>query len=195
MRALVMIQPPEASAAFESGLTDPTPEVRVVASAGWMKAAAVPATAAPALVAALRDPEQQVRANAAHALARLDDLPADAVTALRECAGDPNDGLRLNAVLALRLAPPAAVADLMGHLLSDPSLRVRLVAAGAVLGANPADERAAAVVLAAADDPNPRVREAVENLRPLLPAQPAAGVAEPTPEEGSEASRPEVVTS
>ena len=157
MRALVMIQPPEGVEAFEAGLTDPTAEVRVIASAGWMKAAAVPATAGPALVEALRDPEAQVRANAAHALARLDELPSEAVPALRECASDPNDGIRLNAALALRLAPPAAVADLMDHLLDDPSVRVRLVAAGAVLGADSANARAAAVVLAAADDPSPRV--------------------------------------
>ena len=74
-----MIQPPEGVEAFEAGLTDPTAEVRVIASAGWMKAAAVPATAGPALVEALRDPEAQVRANAAHALARLDELPSEAV--------------------------------------------------------------------------------------------------------------------
>jgi HEAT repeat protein len=175
MRALVMIQPPEAGAGFESGLTDPTPEVRVMASAGWMRAASVP-TSAPALVEALRDPEQQVRANAAHALARLDELPPAAVPVLRDCAGDPNDGLRLNAALALRLAPPGEVADLMEYLLSDPSVRVRLVAAGALLGANPGSAPAANVVLAAADDPNPRVRQAVEELLPLLPAEPPVAV-------------------
>jgi HEAT repeat protein len=173
MRALVMIQPPEAGAGFESGLTDPVPEVRVVASAGWIKAASVPVTAALALAEALRDPEQQVRANVAHALARFEELPPAVVPTLRECAGDPNDGLRLNAVLALRLAPPGAVADLMEHLLSDPNVRVRLVAAGAVLGADPANAQAAAVVVAATDDPNPRVRQAVEDLLPLLPVRPA----------------------
>ena len=172
MRALVMIQPPEAFEGFEAGLTDSAPEVRVVASAGWMKAAAVPLSVAPALIDALRDPEPQVRANIAHALARLEDLPPTALPALRECATDPNDGLRLNAALALRLAPFDQVGDLMNHLLDDPNVRVRLVAAGAVLAANPADVRASAVVVAAADDPSPRVRQSVENLLPLLPAQP-----------------------
>ncbi len=174
MRALVMIQPPEAVEAFAAGLADPESEVRMVASAGWIKAAAVPATVGPALVDALRDPEPQVRANAAHALARLEELPAGAVAALRECAGDPNDGLRLNAALALRLAPAAEAADLMDHLLDDPSVRVRLVAAGAVLGADPASARAAAVVHAAAEDPSPRVRQAVEELLPLIPPDPPA---------------------
>ena len=134
MRALVMIQPPEAAEGFEAGLSDAAAEVRVVASAGWIKAASVPPTAGPALVEALRDPEPQVRANAAYALARLEALPPAAVPVLRGSApgkGDPNDGLRLNAVLALRLAPPGEVADLMGHLLADPNVRVRLVAAGA----------------------------------------------------------------
>ena len=172
MRALVMIQPPEAAEGFAFGLADPTNEVRMVASAGWIKAASVPATAGPALVDALRDPEAQVRANAAHALARLDELPTGAVPALRECAGDLNDGLRLNAVLALQLAPPAEVADLMSHMLDDPNVRVRLVAAGAVLGTNPADTHAATVVHAAADDPSPRVRQAVEELLPLIPPEP-----------------------
>ena len=53
-------------------------DIRIMASAGWMKAAAIPEEAIPALVEALRDPELQVRANAANALARLDALPAAA---------------------------------------------------------------------------------------------------------------------
>jgi HEAT repeat protein len=104
----------------------------------------------------------------------LDELPTGAVSALRECACDPNDAVRLNAALALRLAPGEG-ADLMEHLLDDPNVRVRLVAAGAVLGANPADARAASTVVAAADDPNPRVRQAVEELLPLIPPRPAGG--------------------
>jgi HEAT repeat protein len=172
MRALVMIQPSAATAVFESSLTDPAPEVRVMASAGWIRADSVPASSGPALVAALRDPEQQVRANVAQALARLDHLPGGAIPALRDCASDPNDGLRLSAALALQLAPPAAVADLMMHLLNDPNIRVRLVAAGAVLAGNPADSLAGMVVMNAASDPNPRVRLAVESLLPLLPRTP-----------------------
>ncbi len=171
MRALVMIQPPEAPEAFEGGLADPAAEVRIVASAGWLKAASVPESAGPALVEALRDPEAQVRANVANVLARLEALPPAAISALRECVGDPHDGLRLNAALALRLAPVDEVADLMTHLLGDPNMRVRLVAAGAVLRQNIADARAAAIVVEAAEDPVPRVRQAAEELMPLLPAK------------------------
>ena len=75
MRAIAMIQPPETAAAFTAGLKDACGDIRMVASAGWMNATAIPEEAIPALVEALRDPEVQVRANAAHALARLDAIP------------------------------------------------------------------------------------------------------------------------
>ena len=65
MRAIAMIQPPETTQAFAAGLKDACGDIRKVASAGWMKAAAIPEEAIPALVEALRDPEVQVRANAA----------------------------------------------------------------------------------------------------------------------------------
>ncbi|MDY3563452.1 HEAT repeat domain-containing protein [Gemmata sp. JC673] len=181
MRALAMIQPPEGAEAFTSGMSDPEAPVRLVASAGWMRAAEVPESAGSALVEALHDPETQVRANAAHALARLAALPPGAVLPLRECLSDPNDGLRLNAALALRLAEVAEVSDLMLDLLDDPNVRVRMVAAGAVLGSNPANTRAAAVVHAAADDPSPRVRQAVEELLPLIHIE--ASSTEPTADE------------
>jgi HEAT repeat protein len=168
MRALVMIQSPEALEAFKAGLSDAEAEVRLVASAGWMKASSVPASAGSALVEALRDPEPQVRANASHALARLEQLPSEAVTELQKCLSDPNDRLRLNATLALQLAPAAEVTDLMKQLLDDSNVRVRLIAAGAILERDSTNSRAAAVVFAAADDPSPRVRESVENLLPLI---------------------------
>ncbi|MCE9563215.1 MAG: HEAT repeat domain-containing protein, partial [Planctomycetes bacterium] len=174
MRALVMIQPPEAIEAFTVGLTDPAAEVRVVASAGWIKAVTVPAEVIPALVDGLRDPETQVRANAAYALSRLDDLPPEAIPSLRECAADPNDGLRLNAAVALQLAPAAEVADLMSHLLEDPNVRVRLVAARVVLTHTPDDPKAGAVVVAATADPSPRVRQGVQELTTFLAAREAA---------------------
>ena len=105
MRAIAMIQPPETAQAFVAGLKDACGDIRRVASAGWMKATAIPDEAIPALVEALRDPEVQVRANAAHALARLDVIPAAAIPLLIECTADPNDGLRMNAAMALKLAP------------------------------------------------------------------------------------------
>ena len=64
MRAIAMIQPPETTQAFAAGLKDACGDIRMVASAGWMNAAAIPEEAIPALVEALRDPEVQVRANA-----------------------------------------------------------------------------------------------------------------------------------
>jgi HEAT repeat protein len=172
MRALVMIQPPEAKEGFTLGLIDPVPEVRLVASAGWIKAASVPSDVVPALIQALRDPETHVRANVAFALGRLDALPSEAVPALRECAADPNDGLRLNASVTLQLAPIGVVSDLMSHLLNDSNVRIRLVAARAILVQIPQDPLATAVVLAACNDPSPRVRQATAELSALfnLPA-------------------------
>jgi len=194
MRALVMIQPPEALEAFTAGLTDATAQVRVVASAGWIKATTVPETAGPALVEALRDPEQQVRANVAHTLARLEALPLGAVVALRDCASDPNDGLRLNAALALRHAPPGEVADVMNHLLDDPNTRVRLIAAGAILASKPDDAHAHAFIDAVTDDPSPRVRQAVAELREQFPTPPDEVVAESTATAPETAPRPAVAS-
>ncbi len=157
VRAAALIQPPEAAEVFTGAIADASAEVRKVASAGWMKAAGIPETAVPALVDALHDPEVQVRANAAHALARLDALPPTAIPLLEECAADPNDGLRLNAVIALREGAGGAAAATLHRLIDDPNTRVRLVAAGAVLSAEP-DDAAAAVVTAALSDPALRLR-------------------------------------
>ncbi len=66
MRAIAMIQPPEADTAFASGLKDADGEIRKMASrvdeCGDHRRLPIPA-----LVEALRDPEVQVRANAANA--------------------------------------------------------------------------------------------------------------------------------
>jgi HEAT repeat protein len=160
MRAIAMIQPPEAAMAFASGLRDADGEIRKMASAGWMKAAAVPEEVIPALVEALRDPEVQVRANAAHALARLAVLPAAAVPLLIICTGNPNDGLRMNAALALKLAPANAVAGPMELLVEDANLRIRFIAASALLSLNQDHARAGAVLVEALSDPTIRLRQA-----------------------------------
>ena len=123
MRAIALIQPPETTQAFVAGLKDASDDIRTLASAGWMNAAAISEEAIPALVEALRDPAAQVRANAANALARLDAIPADAVPLLIECTADANDGLRLNAAMALKLFPASAVAEVMQHLLADQNPR------------------------------------------------------------------------
>jgi HEAT repeat protein len=168
MRAVVMIQPPEAAEAFAAGMADPVPEVRLIASAGWIKAQTVPEEAVPVLVDALRDPEVQVRANAANALGRLEKLPDEAIPALMQCAADANDGLRLNAAVALQGAQSTAVNEVMYPLLDDPNVRIRLVAARAILEKTPGEARAVAAVEAAASDTSPRVRQAIEELTPLM---------------------------
>jgi HEAT repeat protein len=170
MRAIAMIQPPEIAKAFVAGLNDASAHIRKVASGGWIKAAAIPEEVIPALVEALRDPESQVRANAAHALGRLDALPAEAIPALIACTADANDGLRLNAAVALRRAPASAVGETMRQLVEDSNVRIRLVAAGALLTSDPSDARASAVLMEALGDVAPRVRKAalelVESLGP-----------------------------
>ena len=174
MRALVLIQPTEAIPAFISGLTDADPDVRMIASAGWRKAAEVPEDAVPALIEALKDPEEQVRANAAFALGRLVELPPAAIPGLKDCVASTNDGVRLNAALAMRNAPPAAVADVFDHLLGDPNPRIRLVAVSSLLAADETNERAAAALLEALTNDATTVHKAalglVESLGPKGPA-------------------------
>ncbi len=160
MRAIAMIQPPQAGTAFASGLKDADGEIRKKASAGWMKAAAIPEEVIPALVEALRDPEVQVRANAAHALSRLDALPAAAVPLLIACTADANDGLRMNAALALKLATGSEVTEAMEHLLEDANLRIRFIAASAILPLNPGHAEAGAVLVEALSDQTVRLRHA-----------------------------------
>ena len=118
-----------------------------------MKAAAIPEEVIPALVEALRDPEVQVRANAAHALARLDTLPAEAIPLLVACTADASDGLRMNAAMALKLATGREVTQAMEHLVEDASLRIRFIAASALLSPNPGHARAGAVLVEALGDP------------------------------------------
>jgi HEAT repeat protein len=160
MRAIAMIQPPEAATAFASGLKDADGEIRKMASAGWMKAAAIPEHVIPALIETLRDPEVQVRANAAHALARLDALPAAAIPLLIVCTADANDGLRMNAALALKLAVGVAVTEAMERLLEDASLRIRFIAASALLPLGIGHDKAGTVLVEAMNDQTTRLRYA-----------------------------------
>ena len=155
MRAIAMIQPPETAEAFAAGLKDACGDIRMVASAGWMNATAIPEEAIPALVEALRDPEVQVRANGAHALARLDAIPAAAIPLLIECTADADDGLRMNAAMALKLAPAGAVVEVMQHLVADPNSRVRLIAASSLLSADSSNPRRGAVLVGGPGRPGP----------------------------------------
>ena len=157
LRAMTVIQPAQAAEAFLAGLKDARPEIRMVASAGLIKAEqATPETAA-ALIDALHDPESKVRANAACALSRLPELPAEAIA-------HADDGVRLNAALALRAAPAAKAAPVFRQWLADASARVRLIAAGYLLEADPADADAAAGLVTLLDDPSPRLRRTVVEL-------------------------------
>lgn len=148
LRAVALIQPPEATEAFRAGLKDPHAEVRMLAAAGMLKAPEVPPEAVPDVVAALRDPDARVRANATRLLLRIRPLPPEAVPGLIECAGDAEDGVRLGAARALRDANPAEVKDVFIHLLDDRNARVRLLAAGCLVASDPAHAAAAAVIAA-----------------------------------------------
>ncbi len=164
LRALVRLQPPDATSAFLAGLKDEFPEIRKVASAAWHKADEIPEEAIPGLVHALNDPEAQVAANAAFALGRMDALPEDAIPRLVACTLKSSRELKLNAALALRHTGGAEVHDAMAHLLGDPSPRIRLLAAGSLLSADPADAPAAAVVEAELADESPALRKAAVAL-------------------------------
>ncbi len=171
MRAIVMIQPPEAASAFTAGLHDASGDIRMVASAGWMKAAAISEDGVCALVETLRDPEVQVRANAAHALARLETLPAAAISPLIECSADANDELRLKAAVALKQAPSSAVVEAMRHLVADTNPRIRLIAASSLLSVEPSNAIAGVVLVEALEDPAARVRRAALEVVKSLDAK------------------------
>jgi HEAT repeat protein len=159
MRAIAIIQPPEAAEAFAAGLKDASTDVRVLASAGWMNAETVPDEAGATLLDALRDPEVRVRANAALVMSRLDTIPLAAVPLLIDCTSDPNDALRRNAATALKQAPPEVVADIMEHLTADPNVHVRLTAASSLLAGETSNTTAGTVLAEALVDPTSAVRE------------------------------------
>jgi HEAT repeat protein len=164
MRAIATIQPPETTVALAAGLHDVSNDIRRIASAAWINAANIPDEAVPSLIEGLRDPEAQVRANCAHALARLDGIPAAAIPLLIECTADASDALRLNAAQALRLAPAPAVVEVMRNLVADPNSRVRLIAASAILSAEPDNIQAGAVLIESLGDPALGVRESALSL-------------------------------
>ncbi|QVL33928.1 HEAT repeat domain-containing protein [Telmatocola sphagniphila] len=164
LRAIVMIQPPEALEAFAAGLTDPSPDIRKLASAGWMKMPVLPAEVIPELIEALGDPENQVRANAAHALGRLEKLPEESVERLIECASDPDDGLRLGVAIALQASRSSSSRATLGQLLKDTNPKIRLIAAGALLAQDVDSEEGKAVLAESLEDPVPRIRRAALNL-------------------------------
>ena len=89
----------------------------------------------------------------------------------------------MNASLARRKAPAGAVHDVMESLQDDPSIRVRLIAAGSLLAADPDHGHARQVAEAARTDASPRVRQAAEDLLQSLdvPTETAVAVGPDTP--------------
>jgi hypothetical protein len=70
----------------------------------------------------------------------------------------------MNAALALKVAPPGATGEVLQHLVEDTNVRVRLIAAGSLLPADPGNAQAGAVLAEALHDPAPRVRSAALEL-------------------------------
>ena len=70
----------------------------------------------------------------------------------------------MNAAMALRLAPAGAVVEVMQRLVADPNSRVRLIAAGSLLSAEPGNPIAGAVLKEGLGDPALRVREAAREI-------------------------------
>jgi hypothetical protein len=144
--------------------------VRNLVSAGLVALPAVPAEAVPEFVEAWHDPETRVRANAVRVFLGVNPLPAEAVACLRECARDADDTVPLNAARVLRNVLPSEVQEVFTRLLDDPNARRRLLAAGALLAADPMNETAAAVVVATLRLAPPGLRRDVIELIAALGA-------------------------
>jgi HEAT repeat protein len=170
LRALALVQAPEAATAFRAGLTDPRAEIRKIASAGLMKLQTISEDAFPEVIQGLRDPESRVRANAAGILAKQKTLPDEAVPELLECLSDPEDAVRLNTALALRKAALPKLSAAFEPLLADPNPRVRLLAADLLLIGDPSHMQANQVVRESLADPAPRLRRMALELAGVLSA-------------------------
>jgi HEAT repeat protein len=165
LRAVALIQPPEAATAFMAGLRDNDAQNRKLASAGLMKAEGdVPAEVLPLLLESLKDPDLQVRSNAAGVLGRVKPLPTGAVPLLAACATIPDDGLRLNVTRALYNAEDEGLGGLFEAMLADPNLRVRLEAARGMLARDRSHSKSAAVLGEALADPTVGLRKAAVEL-------------------------------
>lgn len=81
---MAMIQPPETARAFVVALSDANASIRIVASAGWIRAEPIPA----------------------EAVARLESIPPRRSPLLIECTADTDDGHWMNTAMVLRRAPP-----------------------------------------------------------------------------------------
>ena len=66
--------------------------------------------------------------------------------------------------MALKVAGPGAVGDVMRHLIGDVNLRIRLIAASCLLPADPGNVEAGAVLMEALGHPALRIRKAALEL-------------------------------
>jgi len=166
MRAMAQVMPPEAPATFLAGLSDLDPGVRLLASAGLVRVAPLPADALPALVEALKDSDPRLRGNLALVLGKQPEVPDAAVPLLLACVDQPDDGLRLNALRALR-GHVAQLAAVLPPLLGDPNPQVALRAAAYLLLLDATQPEADALIEKALAGPPRDRRQAVEVLEEL----------------------------
>ena len=160
MRAVAMIQPPEAAEAF-TGRDDgreprgPQGGVGRVDEGGRDPGGGGPGPGR----GAARPGGPGAGERRPRPVPARDGLPAEAVPLLAECAADPNDGLRTERRGGPgERGPGRPAADTLRRLVEDPNSRIRLIAAGAVLAEDPADAAAGEVVAAALADPALRLR-------------------------------------
>jgi HEAT repeat protein len=158
LRALALVQPPEAVAAFRAALTDSRSENRKIASAGLLKLTSIPDELQQDAIAGLRDVEARVRANIAGLLARQATVHPEAVPPLLENLTDVDEAVRLNAALALRAVASPKVTAAFEVLLADRNPRLRLLAADVLLLTDRAHAKAIQVVVGALSDPKAKVR-------------------------------------
>lgn len=146
LRALALIQPPEAEQAFIAGLHDADPVLRKLASGGLLKIESLSANLLAALVEGLHDPDPQVRCNVAQVLERQKIVPESAIPALLEATSDSDDGLRLSALRALGHVSTPGMIPLLERVLTDSNAQVRLEAATQLLLLDPGHGEATEVM-------------------------------------------------
>jgi HEAT repeat protein len=171
LHAAARIAPQETLPLFLSGLHDSDAEVRHRASIGLILCENLTEEHIPTLTEAMKDSEPQVRANIVYVCLTRNLILPEMYPLLVACTTEPDDGLRLNALRALNEAPADLLHEELPRLLTDASLRIRLLAAVRILQRDPASEEARAVVTEALRAAGPGYRkQALEFLQELDPA-------------------------
>ncbi len=148
----------------ELALSDPSPEVRIVALSVATDTEGVPELQR-AVVRALSDPQRSVRQAATLVLPSLDGAPRDVFPDLLRAARDRNPLLRLPAANLLQANVTADDAGPILELSRDPEPLLRQSAAIALGGLG---ERGADALFALLGDPDLAVRRAAAKSLPLL---------------------------